>query len=41
MGILRLFKSLFAQFVSGEAVFFAVGDGCGSVGMGCQVVEFR
>jgi hypothetical protein len=37
----RVLEGLFAQFVSGEMISFAVGDSGGSVGMGCQVVQFR
>jgi hypothetical protein len=41
MGILRVFKSLLAEFVSGEMVALAVGGGGGSMGMRRKVVKFR
>jgi hypothetical protein len=36
--VLRVFESLFAQFVGDEMVLFAVGCSGGGVGVGCQVV---
>ena len=38
IGIHRVFESLFAEFVRGEMVAFAVRGCSGSVGMFCQVV---
>jgi hypothetical protein len=40
MGVHRKLESLFAEFVSGLMISFAVGGGGGKVGVGCQVVEF-
>ena len=36
----RVIVSLPAEFVSGKMICFAVGDCCGSVGVGCQIVKF-
>jgi hypothetical protein len=36
-----VFKSLLAEFVSGQMVRFAVCGSSGCMGMFCQVVEFR
>jgi hypothetical protein len=41
MGVLRMFESLLAEFVSGQMVCFAMGFSGGCVGVSCQVVEFR
>jgi hypothetical protein len=41
MGILGQFESLFAEFVSGLMISFAVGLGGNSVGVGGQIVKFR
>jgi hypothetical protein len=41
VGVLRLLKSLFAQFMSSKMVLFAVSCSRGGVGMGRQVVKFR
>ena len=38
VGVLRVLDSLFAELVSGEMVFFAVGGSGGCVGVVCQVV---
>jgi len=38
VGVLRVLDSLFAELVSGEMVFFAVGGSGGGVGVRCQVV---
>jgi hypothetical protein len=40
-GIPRELVSLLAEFVSGLMIFFAVGDCCDGVGVGCQIVKFR
>jgi hypothetical protein len=37
----RLFVSRLAQFVGRQMICLTVGGGCGNMGMGCQVVEFR
>jgi hypothetical protein len=39
-GIPREFGSLFAEFVSGSMISFAVGDCCDGVGVGCQIMKF-
>jgi hypothetical protein len=40
VGVQGVFVGLFAEFVGGEMVSFAVGRGGGGVGVGSQVVEF-
>ena len=41
MGIPRVLKRLFGQFVSGEMVSFSVSGCGGTVGMGRKVMKFR
>jgi hypothetical protein len=33
--------SLLAELVSGKMICFAMGDRCGCMGVGCEVVKFR
>jgi hypothetical protein len=41
MGVLRMFESLPAEFVSGQTICFAMGFSGGGVGVSCQIMEFR
>jgi hypothetical protein len=41
MSVLRVFESLFAQFVSCQVIRLAVGGGGGGVSVGCEIVQFR
>jgi hypothetical protein len=35
-----MLMSLSAEFVRSQMILLVMGDGCGHVGMGCEVVEF-
>lgn len=41
IGVLRVFESLLAQFMSGQMICLAVGFSRGVVGVACQVVKLR
>jgi hypothetical protein len=35
-----VFVRLLAEFMTGQVISFAVGDGSGVVGVGCKIMEF-
>ena len=40
MSVHGMLMSLSAEFVRSQMILLVMGDGCGHVGMGCEVVEF-
>ena len=40
VGVHRVLARLFGEFVSGQVIPFAMGNSCGGVGVGGQIVEF-
>ena len=40
VGVPRVFEGFLAEFVSGQVISLAVGDGRSGVSVGCKVVEF-